>query len=108
MTSPLAQIEVEEKDGTSTIILAGEIDLSNATDVEQQLFHAVANARRVVLDLLPVTYIDSRGVRLLLELSQRLKESGVPLTLVAPPDSPAGGVLRIVRFPGVYGDDASP
>jgi anti-anti-sigma regulatory factor len=46
-----------------------------------------------------VTYLDSRGIRVLVQLARRLQMKGVEFFLVAPVDSIAGGVLGLVQIP---------
>jgi anti-anti-sigma factor len=108
VTAPLADLEVTDSKGSVRVVVRGEIDLSNADELEQEIRDAVRGAKTVVLDLRPVAYIDSRGVRLLLQLSRALEAAQCSLTIVAPPESIAGGVLRLARVPGLDPEDARP
>jgi anti-anti-sigma factor len=97
MTDPLARVEVEpERDGLR-ISLFGEIDLSNAQSLLEQLRGVIADAApdRVLIDLTGVEYIDSQGVMLLLEVASTLRGTQTPLRLLAPAGSAAGQVLDI-------------
>ena len=51
--------------------------------------------RRVALDLSETTYLDSAGVRLVLELAERLVEHRVSLLLVVPNGAPIASVLEV-------------
>jgi len=49
------------------------------------------------VDLSGVTYIDSRGIRLLVQVARGLRERGGRFTVVAPKETVAGGVLRLTH-----------
>lgn len=84
-----------ELDGAVTVILQvqGEIDLGNAAELEAALDSpAAGRARRVILDLAEVPFMDSSGLRVLLSA---LSTDGRELALALPPDSP---VLRLLEL----------
>lgn len=100
--SALAHFDVHDEDGILSARLSGEIDLSNSHDLEQTIVGAVPNtALGMVLDLSEVTYIDSAGVLLLLDLASRFQWRGQQLALVAPEDSRARRVLTLAGVDGV-------
>jgi anti-anti-sigma factor len=101
VTAPLATVDVERHGTDVVLVVAGEIDLSNAQEVQVRMEEAMRSAEVVTVDLRAVEYMDSRGVRLLHELSRRLAADGVELTVVAPADTIAGEILRITRLPGL-------
>jgi anti-anti-sigma factor len=68
-----------EQDGEALVISAyGELDLSNAKTLEQELRRAIAgDAPELILDLGGVSFIDSTGLRvLLLAAKQSLRNGG--------------------------------
>ena len=72
--SDLASFRADEWEDVIVGELSGEVDLSNAADLEGAISESVPNsARGLVLDLTALTYIDSSGIRLLLSLSGRLR-----------------------------------
>ena len=71
--------------------LTGEIDLSNVDQLQVRL-DGVATDENVVLDLTGIDYIDSQGLRLLIQLYGRQANGGSKLQLVAP----LGGFAREV------------
>jgi anti-anti-sigma factor len=90
-----------DHDGADTvrIALAGEIDMANATDVEQQLVDAISNQlTAVTLDLGDLDYIDSAGLRLLFSLGSRLDTLQITLRLVVPERSP---IRRVIDLSGM-------
>ena len=70
MTDPLVRLQLDWDGAESVrVTIRGEIDLSNADDLERELMTALAPADAVTIDLREVTYLDSQGVRLLHHLS---------------------------------------
>jgi anti-anti-sigma factor len=98
VTVPLASLETSRRDGHVLIGVTGEIDLSNAFRLGREMEDAAVGAESVSIDLTPVRYIDSRGVRVLYQLCQRLTAEGIELSFVAPADSIAGQVLTLTRL----------
>ncbi len=95
--SDLASFVVDRRDDVVIAELTGEVDLSNAAELEGRITDAVPNdVAGLVLDLSGVTYVDSAGVRLLLSLAGKLKWRDQDLVLAAPPDSRCRRVLSMV------------
>ena len=99
MTEPLARLDVtRDAPGLVVLTVAGEIDNSNAASLEARMADEAGTAGRVAVNLGAVTYIDSQGLRLLVELSRRLSATGATLTIVAPPASFAAEVMEITSM----------
>jgi anti-anti-sigma factor len=82
--------------------LRGEIDLANARAIGSLVAGAVPNdATGLVLDLSDVTYLDSSGVHLVFDLSERLSARQQRLALVVPDDSRIRRVLDLVNVRAV-------
>lgn len=85
-------------DDVHTIAIAGEMDLSNAAEVERELVRAEAtNATRIIIDLSELTFMDSTGIRLLITAHARSRTDGDRLMLVRPP----ARVFRVLTIAGV-------
>lgn len=97
MTESLARIDVLNEEAYVGIAVVGELDLSNAEDIEQRVLDAIPHDAAVLLELRSVTYIDSRGIRMLVNVARAAADRGARLDVVAPPDSIAGGVLLIAN-----------
>jgi anti-anti-sigma factor len=96
--SELARIEFSGED-VVVARLSGEIDLSNAREVGDQLSAAVPNtALGLVIDLTATAYLDSSGVHLLFDLAERLQRRQQQLRVVVPEGAPVRRVLRIVEL----------
>jgi len=79
----LANLEVASQDGILVVSVAGEIDLSNADAVRDEVLDSIGTAHdRVALDLTATTYLDSTGVRLLFDLATRMQARRRRLALV--------------------------
>lgn len=88
MTPSLATVDVVHATGHTVVVLRGELDMSNAGDVDQRLrAHLPVDGGKLVVDLCEVSYLDSSGLRLLADLAQ---EPSIELLVVAP----AGGCAR--------------
>ena len=95
MAEPLGSLTVVVHDDICVATLSGEIDLSNRDLVAQQLEAAVDDGLHLVVDLEPLRYLDSAGIRMLFELQERLAARGRSLRLVATPDLVVWRVLTL-------------
>ena len=87
--------EVVERDEVMVRVdLSGELDLTNATELELQLDEAVPGEARLVLDLNRVGFIDSAAIHVLFRLARRRGRG--QLAVVIHPDAPAARTLEIV------------
>jgi anti-sigma B factor antagonist len=97
MRDRLAEVSFEEP-GADTVIasVAGEIDGSNAAEVQRAVAeHVSPTARTLIIDLSRTAYIDSTGVELLFELARRLTSRRQSFTVVVPVGS---GVRRVLEL----------
>jgi anti-anti-sigma factor len=92
-----ATVAVEEATDESVVLaVSGEVDLSNAAEVEGEILDRTSNTLTdVTLDLSAVTYLDSAGLRVLFTLATRLLISQISLVLVVPLDSPVRRALEL-------------
>ena len=82
MTPSLATVDVVHATHHTVAVLRGELDMSNADDVDRRLrSHLPVDGGTVVVHLDEVTYLDSSGLRLLADLAQ---EPSLELIVVAP------------------------
>lgn len=74
-------VDVERHDATITVRITGEVDIAGCERLEPRLDEAIASAPDVLrLDLVGVTFLDSRGVAVL--VSVRRDVDGTPTRLV--------------------------
>jgi anti-anti-sigma factor len=94
----LEQMNIEQRGSVVIAHLSGEIDLSNAASVTEQLVEAMPNsATALVLEMSGTSYLDSSGVRLIFELAQRLSNRRQKLKLVVPDDANIRRVLVLTE-----------
>lgn len=71
-----------------TVELRGELDISNAGRVEQELLQIEGDRpAALVLDLRGLNFMDSTGLRLVVAADARAREQGRRLVLVRGPDT---------------------
>lgn len=91
-----------------TARITGEIDLSNASELEETIVDAVPNtALGMVVDLSGVEYLDSAGVRMLVHLVERFRWRQQVMRAAAPDGSRVRGVLSMAGADGVIRVDAT-
>lgn len=79
--------------------IAGEMDASNTSRVEDRLTSAVPNsALGMVLDLSDLSFVDSSGVELFFRLGERLEHRRQRLAVALPEGAAVERVFEIVRF----------
>jgi anti-anti-sigma factor len=94
-----ASVAIEPSDHVPVARVTGEIDVANAADVTARLSAAVSNvAHGLVVDLSGVDYVDSAGLRGLLDLAVRMHRRGQRLAAVAPVGAPVRRVLELVEL----------
>ena len=94
----LLDLTVEERGDATVVALSGELDISSAERVEQELERAEARRPPVlVLDLSGLVFMDSTGLRIVVHADARARERGGRLTVVRGPD-PVQRVFRITRL----------
>jgi anti-sigma B factor antagonist len=97
VSSP-AEIAVERRDAAIVAHLSGEIDMTNATYMRDQLLDSMPNdAIRLVIDIGACRYLDSAAIEVLFDLSRRLGRRRQELRLVMPPDSPLKRVIELTE-----------
>ncbi len=104
----VARIQLVSRRDYVVATLVGEIDLTNAGRIAAELYAVVPNAvTALILDLSATSYIDSRGVQLILDTAQRLATRQQKLHLVVPGDSSLWRLFGIVSMAEVASIDRS-
>jgi anti-sigma B factor antagonist len=92
-------IEAQENHAVGVVSLQGELDLSNAQYVEDAMLeHVDDEAPGLVADLTDLHYVDSAGIRLFVEVSERLHRNRQAFALAVPPSAPISRTLSIVKL----------
>jgi anti-sigma B factor antagonist len=95
------RLHVERR--ADVVCIAVDGDLANRDELLERVLAAANGARRLVLDLAAVVYLDSAGVRLVYEVSRELSRLGIDLAIVQPR---AAYVARVLALSAV--DDMVP
>ena len=93
-------VSVENHDDRVRVAFEGELDLATVGEAEA----AVARARRetpgpLLLDLSGLTFLDSSGMRLVLQIDAACRRDSCELSIVPGPH----GVQRVFELAGVLG-----
>lgn len=91
--SPL-QVESYAEGDRARLVLTGELDIATVPRLQSALDTALAaNPRQLVVDLRPLGFLDSSGLRQFIVLADRAREEDFELLLVRP----ATAVLAIFQ-----------
>ena len=74
-------VDVERADGTVLIHVSGDLDVAAVTRLEEALAEGEANASTVIVDLRRLRFIDSAGLRCLLQAGTRAHRNGHRLSV---------------------------
>lgn len=92
-------IERQENHSVDVVRVSGELDLTNAREVEDELLeHVAGSSPGLVADLGSLQYVDSAGIRLFVEISERLRRNRQAFALAVPEDAPISRTLSIVKL----------
>jgi anti-sigma B factor antagonist len=96
---PILDFETVENRAIAVITATGELDLSGAAvlDVELERLAADPELGTVVLDLRGLEFMDSSGLRLVVQADMRAREAGRRFVLVKGPDT-VHRVFEITRM----------
>jgi anti-anti-sigma factor len=104
----MAEVRFEREDETVVAIITGEVDMSNAATVRQQIAGSITpDDDAVIVDLSELSFIDSAGLHSLIELGTVLDERRQKLLLCLPPGSTIRRAIEIIGLPhavSVYSD----
>jgi anti-anti-sigma factor len=94
--STSAEITIERNAGTVVAHLSGEVDMTNASYIGNELVGSVPNeALGLVIDLSGTRYLDSAAIELLFDLARKLGRRRQDLRLALPQSSPLRRVLLL-------------
>ena len=90
-------VSAAEQDSMVHVDVGGDVDLATADRFHAEVVPWIQPGREVALDCAGVRFLDSTGLRVLLDLNHRAQESGGELVLVAPSEA----VSRVLDLAGV-------
>jgi anti-anti-sigma factor len=77
-------IRVESHDGSTVVVLVGEIDASLRHEASACMAQALVSGAPVIVDSTLTTFIDSSGIAFVLQLHLAATEAGIGVTLRDP------------------------
>jgi anti-sigma B factor antagonist len=100
--SAAAEIAVQRRGGAVVAHLAGEVDMTNAGYVRDELLGSMPNdALALVLELGACRYLDSAAIEALFDIVRRLSRRRQELRLVVPSGSPLMRLLELTDLASV-------
>jgi anti-sigma B factor antagonist len=97
-------IDTERQDGTQWLRLRGELDLTSAAQLTSAVARACAeSASEVVLDVSELGFVDSSGLRAILNGKALCEESLCAFSLTPPADQVGEQVRRLLEVTGLLG-----
>ena len=82
------EIHTELKGDEARLTLVGELDIATVQRLEEAVEKVLSQgARTVVVDLSPLAFMDSSGLRMIITLNERAGVAGWTLALVKPPEA---------------------
>jgi len=99
---PALTASVEDLGNARLIRVAGEIDMSNVSELEAAIDQGESGTPErsvIVIDLRRVTFLGAESLRCLVAAHDRIAETGRSMRVVAPPGS--GVVRRLLDLSGV-------
>jgi anti-sigma B factor antagonist len=97
---PMADVRIEREDKTVVAVLTGEVDMSNAASIRQQIARSVTpDDDALLVDLSELSFIDSAGLHTLIELRTVLHERRQQLLLCVSHGSTIERAMEIVGLP---------
>jgi anti-sigma B factor antagonist len=101
-TSSQLSLEVQREGDSAVVVARGDIDLSTLAKATAALDGARAGARSVVLDLREVGFMDTSGLRLIIEEQRRAAATGYQFAVIRGPRR----VQRLLEIAGLANEDA--
>lgn len=74
-------VERKSEPDATAVIVRGDVDLTTVAQLAEELHSATEERRDVVIDLAGVTFIDSTGVRALVEAYRSARQAGLQLSV---------------------------
>jgi anti-anti-sigma factor len=104
VTEGAASVTLDDADPERVVaVLTGDVDGAGATAVARQIRRACPPDAHLLLDLEAVAYLDSSGVRFLVELAARQADGGATMTVRAPAGGPVHRVLVLTGLEDAAG-----
>ena len=88
--------------GVAVVDVDGDLDVASVDDIDAALQEALGGGGPVVVDMMDVSFIDSTGMRAMIEARRRSREIDVPMVLVCPDNAAVWRLLEITGTTGFF------
>ena len=105
-STELATIEFGQAERATVATIGGEVDLSNADRLIDELMARVGTMPWLVIDLTGCSYLDSAGLRMIARVDMRCRTVGSGLRLVVDPGGSIDRVLAMTHMDEVLTVDS--
>jgi len=96
--STTLELTVSQRDGSTIVHAAGELDVNTAPELREQLARLISeHTRLIVVDLGEVSFVDSTALSVLVSALKRLRQADSDLELASPNPS----VRRVFEITGL-------
>jgi anti-sigma B factor antagonist len=96
----MADVRIEREEKTVVVVLTGEVDMSNAASVRLEIAESVTPGDDALLvDLSELSFIDSAGLHMLIELATVVDERRQRFLLCVPHGSTIERAIEIIGLP---------
>lgn len=94
------ELELRETtvEGFALVEVAGELDLTNADDLEKRLQRIVVDAPGLVIDLNKVTFVDSAALHVLFRIGRELEDAHKDFGVVLAESAHVAKTVELVRL----------
>ena len=95
-------IETEREQGVAVVDVDGDLDIAAVDDVDAALQEAISGGDPVVVDLVDVGFIDSTGMRAMIDARRRSRDLGVAMVCVCPNNAAVWRLLELTGTTGLF------
>jgi anti-anti-sigma factor len=92
------EVEVRRESGRTTITLTGELDLASVPLFTEALERERESAETALVDLAPLTFADSTGIKALVQAARNAASDGSRLLMTRP----TGHVAQLFELTGLH------
>jgi anti-anti-sigma factor len=94
-------VELTEDGRSATLAVHGDVDLRTAEQLQQEALACLERAERVTIDLSNITFMDSSGMKVLLDISHLARAERRELALRPPTQLGGRRVVDVLGVPGL-------
>jgi anti-sigma B factor antagonist len=98
VTDPPFELRLSRTDQAVIVEVVGEIDMATAPELAAELEGVGDDSGLVVVDLAQVTFVDSSGLKALVQANRELGRRGIGFRVVSPADHAVRRIFEITQL----------